>query len=94
MDRPIRPCYFVTNCTMAEELVRVALRVLACLTVNRQHPSPKDVARLRAAVTEEERGWEVDALAGYIIHREVRQHKVTQAERREPTSPSAAPSTH
>jgi hypothetical protein len=65
---------------MSEELVRVALRVLTCLTVNRQHPDPQDVARLRQAVAGDERDWETDALAAHIVVREVRERKVTQEE--------------
>jgi hypothetical protein len=64
---------------MAEELVRVALRVLACSVVRRQDPNAEDVVCLRQAVTGEERDWEVDALAAHIIHREVRQLKVRRA---------------
>jgi hypothetical protein len=37
---------------MSEELIRTAIRVLACLALDRQHPDADDVARLRAAVTE------------------------------------------
>jgi len=54
-----------------EELVRLALRVLTCLALNRQYPNPTDVARLRQAVSEEERDCDVDALAAYIIKREM-----------------------
>jgi hypothetical protein len=66
---------------MSEELILVALRVLACVTLDCQHPDPEDGATLRQAVTGEERDWDVDALAAHIIHREVRQQKVAQAER-------------
>jgi hypothetical protein len=79
---------------MSEELVRVALRVLTCLTVNRQAPDPKDVACLRKAAGQDMQVWDADQLAAYIIDRETRERKVTQTERRAPTSPSAAPSTH
>jgi hypothetical protein len=57
---------------MSDELVPVALRVLACLTLHSQQPDPKDVVRLREAVTGEERDWEVDTLAAHIIQREAR----------------------
>jgi hypothetical protein len=64
---------------MTEELIGVALRVLACVTLCFQDPDPQDVARLRDAVAGEEQGWEVDALAAYIIHREVRARNVIGA---------------
>ena len=63
---------------MSEELVRVALRVLACFALDRQYPNPEDVARLRRAVTGEEHDWEVDALAAYVIEREIQLRKVTR----------------
>jgi primosomal protein N'' len=68
----------VTNYTMSEELVLVALRVLACSVVRRQDPTPEDVARLREAVTAEERDWEAETLAAYITERELRHRRRTR----------------
>jgi len=64
---------------MSEELVLVALRVLACSAIRCQDPAPEDVAQLREAVTGEERDWKVEALAAQIIQREVRQRRVRRA---------------
>jgi hypothetical protein len=62
---------------MSEELVLVALRVLACSVVRRQDPTPEDVARLREAVTEVQRDWEVNTLATHIVERELRHRRRT-----------------
>ena len=64
-----------TSCAMSEELVLVALRVLACSAIRRQQPDHDDVARLREAVAPEERDWEVETLAAHIVEREVRHRR-------------------
>jgi hypothetical protein len=78
MDEPARRCYPLGHLTMSEELVLVALRVLACSVVRGKDPAPEDVARLREAVTEVQRDWEVDTLATHIVERELRHRRRTR----------------
>jgi hypothetical protein len=75
VDRPTHLCYAAANCPTSMELIQVAARVLACVTLHHQRPDPDDVTRLRKAVEGEERCWEVDPLAVYIIEREARQRR-------------------
>src|SRR5215472_7705583 len=51
-EAPKRRPISLANCTMSEELIRVALRILACLTLHFQQPESSDVERLREAVAE------------------------------------------
>jgi hypothetical protein len=61
---------------MSDELVLAALRVLSCYTfLPCRRPEAEDLERLRQAVTAEERDWNGDELATYIIERELRQRR-------------------
>ena len=61
---------------MSEEPIRIARRVLTCfIRIPRQHPDPKDVARLRKAAPHEMRDRDVDELACHIIEQEAEKRR-------------------
>jgi hypothetical protein len=65
---------------VAEEPLRIVLRVLSCFTDRPcRLPDAVDEQQLRESVSGDERNWEVDVLATYVIHQELNRHKVRGA---------------